>query len=184
MFLDELRTLLKNGQFQPQPVRERKIPKPGGSGKVRRLGIPRPYQTNPGNPSPLLRPHYRASAWWAGCWPRSPYRPCCSPTRRTRRYEPAADRSKAPSRATPASRFRRVRSSRPRRRPAVGDHCALAEIKSPTPAAETSPPARSAGSRCVRVPASCVRRAQPGSAAEPALPPRGGELLLLSGKVG
>jgi RNA-directed DNA polymerase len=28
------------GQFRPQPVRERKIPKPGGSGKVRRLGIP------------------------------------------------------------------------------------------------------------------------------------------------
>lgn len=39
-FLDELRTALKRGQFQPQPVRERKIPKPGGSGKVRRLGIP------------------------------------------------------------------------------------------------------------------------------------------------
>ena len=39
-FLDELRTQLKSGQFQPQPVRERKIPKPGGSGKVRRLGIP------------------------------------------------------------------------------------------------------------------------------------------------
>jgi len=39
-FLDELRTQLKSGQFRPQPVRERKIPKPGGSGKVRRLGIP------------------------------------------------------------------------------------------------------------------------------------------------
>jgi RNA-directed DNA polymerase len=39
-FLDDLRTQLKSGQFQPQPVRERKIPKPGGSGKVRRLGIP------------------------------------------------------------------------------------------------------------------------------------------------
>jgi RNA-directed DNA polymerase len=39
-FLDELRTALKSGQFQPQPVRERKIPKPGGSGKVRRLGVP------------------------------------------------------------------------------------------------------------------------------------------------
>jgi RNA-directed DNA polymerase len=39
-FLDELRTALKSGQFQPQPVRERKIPKPGGPGKVRRLGIP------------------------------------------------------------------------------------------------------------------------------------------------
>ncbi len=31
---------LKCGEFRPQPVRERKIPKPGGSGKVRRLGIP------------------------------------------------------------------------------------------------------------------------------------------------
>jgi RNA-directed DNA polymerase len=39
-FLDELRGLLKTGQFRPEPVRERKIPKPGGSGKVRRLGIP------------------------------------------------------------------------------------------------------------------------------------------------
>ena len=39
-FLDDLRCLLKSGQFRPQPVRERKIPKPGGSGKVRRLGIP------------------------------------------------------------------------------------------------------------------------------------------------
>jgi RNA-directed DNA polymerase len=39
-FLDHLRTLLKSGEFWPQPVRERKIPKPGGSGKVRRLGIP------------------------------------------------------------------------------------------------------------------------------------------------
>jgi RNA-directed DNA polymerase len=39
-FLDHLRALLKSGDFWPQPVRERKIPKPGGSGKVRRLGIP------------------------------------------------------------------------------------------------------------------------------------------------
>ena len=31
---------IKSGEFRPQPVRERKIPKPGGSGKVRRLGIP------------------------------------------------------------------------------------------------------------------------------------------------
>src|SRR6185437_1040896 len=30
----------KDGSFRPQPVRERKIPKPGGSGKVRKLGIP------------------------------------------------------------------------------------------------------------------------------------------------
>jgi len=39
-FLDDLRSQLKSGEFRPQPVRERKIPKPGGSGKVRRLGIP------------------------------------------------------------------------------------------------------------------------------------------------
>jgi RNA-directed DNA polymerase len=39
-FLDELRAVIKSGEFRPQPVRERKIPKPGGSGKVRRLGIP------------------------------------------------------------------------------------------------------------------------------------------------
>jgi RNA-directed DNA polymerase len=39
-FLDDLRTQLKMDTFRPLPVRERKIPKPGGSGKVRRLGIP------------------------------------------------------------------------------------------------------------------------------------------------
>lgn len=39
-FLDDLRDSLKTGEFRPEPVRERKIPKPGGSGKVRRLGIP------------------------------------------------------------------------------------------------------------------------------------------------
>jgi RNA-directed DNA polymerase len=39
-FLDDLRAQLKQGTFRPLPVRERKIPKPGGSGKVRRLGIP------------------------------------------------------------------------------------------------------------------------------------------------
>jgi RNA-directed DNA polymerase len=39
-FLDDLRAQLKAGTFRPQPVRERKIPKPGGSGKLRRLGIP------------------------------------------------------------------------------------------------------------------------------------------------
>ena len=38
-FLDDLRAALKDGSFRPLPVRERKIPKPGGSGKVRRLGI-------------------------------------------------------------------------------------------------------------------------------------------------
>jgi RNA-directed DNA polymerase len=39
-FLDDLRALVRSGEFRPEPVRERKIPKPGGSGKVRRLGIP------------------------------------------------------------------------------------------------------------------------------------------------
>jgi RNA-directed DNA polymerase len=39
-FLHGLRTSLKDGSFRPLPVRERKIPKPGGSGKVRSLGIP------------------------------------------------------------------------------------------------------------------------------------------------
>ena len=39
-FLDDLRAQLKQGAFRPLPVRERKIPKPGGSGKVRKLGIP------------------------------------------------------------------------------------------------------------------------------------------------
>ena len=39
-FLDDLRAHLKTGTFRPLPVRERKIPKPGGSGKVRKLGIP------------------------------------------------------------------------------------------------------------------------------------------------
>jgi RNA-directed DNA polymerase len=39
-FLDDIRALLKAGTFRPLPVRERKIPKPGGSGKVRKLGIP------------------------------------------------------------------------------------------------------------------------------------------------
>jgi RNA-directed DNA polymerase len=39
-FLDDLRAQLKQGAFRPLPVRERTIPKPGGSGKVRRLGIP------------------------------------------------------------------------------------------------------------------------------------------------
>ena len=39
-FLDELRSSVKDGSFRPLPVRERLIPKPGGSGKLRRLGIP------------------------------------------------------------------------------------------------------------------------------------------------
>jgi RNA-directed DNA polymerase len=44
-FLDDLRAALKDGSFRPLPVRERKIPKPGGSGKLRKLGIP----TEPAN---------------------------------------------------------------------------------------------------------------------------------------
>ncbi|MDT0347792.1 group II intron reverse transcriptase/maturase [Streptomyces sp. DSM 44938] len=39
-FLEDLRSALKEGTFRPLPVRERVIPKPGGSGKVRKLGIP------------------------------------------------------------------------------------------------------------------------------------------------
>jgi RNA-directed DNA polymerase len=39
-FLDDIRAQLKAGTFRPLPVRERNIPKPGGSGKVRKLGIP------------------------------------------------------------------------------------------------------------------------------------------------
>jgi RNA-directed DNA polymerase len=39
-FLDDLRAELKTGVFRPLPVREKRIPKPSGSGKVRRLGIP------------------------------------------------------------------------------------------------------------------------------------------------
>ncbi|MGW1201143.1 group II intron reverse transcriptase/maturase [Streptomyces sp. NPDC002536] len=39
-FLEDLRHALKTGEFHPLPVRERKIPKPGGSGKLRKLGIP------------------------------------------------------------------------------------------------------------------------------------------------
>src|SRR4029077_547206 len=39
-FLDDLRAALKDGSLRPLPVRERKIPKPGGSGKLRTLGIP------------------------------------------------------------------------------------------------------------------------------------------------
>jgi hypothetical protein len=37
-FLDDLRAALKDGSFRPLPVRERKVPKPGGSGKLRKLG--------------------------------------------------------------------------------------------------------------------------------------------------
>jgi RNA-directed DNA polymerase len=34
-FLGDLRAQLKAGTFRPLPVRERKIPKPGGSGRLR-----------------------------------------------------------------------------------------------------------------------------------------------------
>jgi RNA-directed DNA polymerase len=37
-FLDDLRAALKDGSFRPLPVRERKIPKPGGSGKNPQAG--------------------------------------------------------------------------------------------------------------------------------------------------
>jgi RNA-directed DNA polymerase len=40
-FLDDLRSQLKEGTYRPESVRERKIRKPGGSGKVRRLGVHR-----------------------------------------------------------------------------------------------------------------------------------------------
>ncbi|MDQ1491629.1 MAG: RNA-directed polymerase, partial [Actinomycetota bacterium] len=39
-FLNDLRAAVKDGSFRPLPVRERSIPKPGGSGRVRKLGIP------------------------------------------------------------------------------------------------------------------------------------------------
>jgi RNA-directed DNA polymerase len=39
-FLDDLRRTVRSGEFRPMPVRERMIPKPGGGGKMRRLGIP------------------------------------------------------------------------------------------------------------------------------------------------
>lgn len=39
-FLGQLRSSVQEGTFRPVPVRERRIPKPGGSGKLRKLGIP------------------------------------------------------------------------------------------------------------------------------------------------
>ncbi len=39
-FLEDVRVGLKAGTFRPLPVRQRMIPEPGGSGKVRKLGIP------------------------------------------------------------------------------------------------------------------------------------------------
>src|SRR3954453_19879371 len=39
-FLDDLRAALRDGSFRPLPVRGGLIPKPGGPGKARKLGIP------------------------------------------------------------------------------------------------------------------------------------------------
>jgi RNA-directed DNA polymerase len=39
-FLAEIRQALRDGTYQPQPVRQRLIPKPGKPGKFRPLGIP------------------------------------------------------------------------------------------------------------------------------------------------
>jgi hypothetical protein len=49
-FLDDLRAALKDGSFRPLPVRERKIPTPGGSGKLRKLGIPARFMIVEGLP--------------------------------------------------------------------------------------------------------------------------------------
>src|SRR5258706_9519765 len=47
-FLDDLRAQLKAGTFRPLPVRERKIPKPGGSGHQDSRGARRGRQGGPG----------------------------------------------------------------------------------------------------------------------------------------
>ena len=39
-FLEEILTDLRDGTYQPQPVRQRLIPKPGKPGEFRPLGIP------------------------------------------------------------------------------------------------------------------------------------------------
>ena len=39
-FLEDIRQDLRRGTYQPQPVRQRLIPKPGKLGKFRPLGIP------------------------------------------------------------------------------------------------------------------------------------------------
>jgi hypothetical protein len=61
-FLDGLRARLKTGTFRPLPVRERKVPKPGGSDKIRKLGI-----------SPIAdRVYARKAAVDRGCGEASP----------------------------------------------------------------------------------------------------------------
>ena len=40
MLIDEIREALRSGNYNPQPVRQRLIPKPGKPGKFRPLGIP------------------------------------------------------------------------------------------------------------------------------------------------
>ena len=107
-FLDDLRAALKDGSFRPLPVRERMIPKPGGSGKLRRLGIPAiadrvvqaalklvlepifeadfepsPTGSGPGGAPRTRSPRSTTSAPGdtAGCWTRTSRRP--STTART-----------------------------------------------------------------------------------------------------
>jgi RNA-directed DNA polymerase len=59
-FLDDLRAALKDGSFRPLPVREKLIPKPGGSGKLRRLGIPAiADQVGPGRAEARAGAHLR-----------------------------------------------------------------------------------------------------------------------------
>jgi hypothetical protein len=97
VFLDDLRAQLKAGTFRPLPVRERKIPKPGGSGKLRKLGIP-------------ARRCWRESACQRGdWWPSS----LASGRLRSRAC------SRPPRRSSPKVRLVRplLRSSRPRTEP-------------------------------------------------------------------
>ena len=58
-FLDDLRVSLKDGSFRPLPVRERMIAKPGGSGKLRRLGIPTSGSGGPGCVEVGVGTHFR-----------------------------------------------------------------------------------------------------------------------------
>ena len=48
-FLEEIREGLRNGTYQPQPVRQRLIPKPGKPGKFRPLGYPHAQRPNGAN---------------------------------------------------------------------------------------------------------------------------------------